>query len=57
MLKKFSLIPYKSTLASILGTLVTFFLAKGYIDADWAMLISGLATVFFGTVNFTNKKR
>lgn len=56
MLKKFSILPYKSTLASVIGSLVTFCLAKGLIDADWAMLISGLATAFFGTVNLTNKR-
>ena len=56
MLKKLSSLPYKSTAASIIGTVVTFALAKGYIDADWSMLISGLATAFFGTVNFSNKR-
>lgn len=57
MLNKISSLPYKSTVASIIGTLVTFLLAKDYIDADWAMLISGLATAFFGTVNIGGKKR
>lgn len=56
-LKKLSALPYKSTAASVIGSLVTFALAKGYIDGDWAILISGLATAFFGTVNLTNKRK
>lgn len=57
MLKKLSSLPYKSTVASVIGTLLVFLLAKGYIDSDWATLISGLATAFFGTVNLSNKRK
>lgn len=50
----FEKIPFKSTIAAIVGLVVPYLLTKGYIDNDTASLILGLNVTFFGAVNMTN---
>jgi uncharacterized membrane protein len=45
---------YKSTIASIIGALVVFGQAKGYVDNDQAMAIITISGAIFGSINVTN---
>lgn len=45
---------YKSTIASVIGALVVYGQAKGYVDNDQAMAIITISGAIIGSINVTN---
>jgi hypothetical protein len=46
----------KGAIASIIGLIVTFCLAQGYISASVAELIGGISIIIFGTASYATGK-
>ena len=46
----------KSTIASLLGTLLAYFATKGWLGSDEILLIGSLSAIFFGTASYQTNK-
>ena len=48
---KYAKMRYKSTLSAVIGSVTVYSLSKGYIDGDFATLVSSLNLAVFGAMN------
>lgn len=48
---------YKTTISNIIQSFLVYFMAKGFIDSDAALLISSLLTAIWVSANALMKKQ